>query len=181
MLLLLATGVITAAAFSSGALSARIASLTEFERTCMLAGCAVLVFCFFCVDNVLYRGIFLLLVLPGLTAMVRRPGDGGSNMTLLLAVLLMLLLLDWQAAIHVSGHLFGIPLLKQVHLVLWAVHELMWWVAITVLGALLLSLLLQTATWEELRALTKSRGRADEARKSRGPSATAGGGADPWN
>jgi hypothetical protein len=159
ILILLSTGVIAAAAFSSGALSDRIASLTELERTSMLAGCAVLVFCFFCVDNILYRGIFLLLVLPGLTAMVRRPGNGGADVTLLIAVLLMLLLLGWQAAIHVTVHFFSAPFLKRINYALWAVHELMWWVAITVLGALLLSLLLQTEAWADLCALTKLRSR----------------------
>jgi hypothetical protein len=107
----------------------------------------------------LYRGIFLLLVLPGLTAMVRRPGNSGSDMTLLIAVLLMLLLLDWQAAIHAAEHFFGTPFPEQINFALWAVHELMWWVAITVLSALLLSLLLQTEAWADLCALTKMRSR----------------------
>ena len=63
----------------SGVLATDITALTEAEATSMLAGSALIVACFFTAQNTLYRGIYLLFVIPPLTALAFRPTERQSS------------------------------------------------------------------------------------------------------
>ena len=51
-----------------GNLRAALSGLTPFERVCLVIGSAIVVGCFFARQSIVYRGVFLLLVIPGLLA-----------------------------------------------------------------------------------------------------------------
>ena len=153
--------------------SAGTARLTELEATSLLAASAVIIFCFFTAQNVFYRAIFLLLVLPGLTAMAG--SSQNSRFRRYIPVLLVLLLLGWHTAerlfdyfFHTTGScqlgstwsacrawtvnpLDGAKLLANV--AIWLSHELLWWVVITLLAGLSLSLLVRTVGCQDLQQL----------------------------
>jgi hypothetical protein len=105
----------------------QVHALTEVESLHLLAGSVRLVSCFVMAQNVSYRGIFLLLVLPAL-AVCRRG-------TVWLIVLLM-----WNSALRpvVNAITEWSSLAGILRPGIWLARELAWWGVITVLAALLL-------------------------------------------
>ena len=108
--------------------------LTEAEAAHLLIGAALLVTCFVTAQNVSYRAIYFLFVLPALIASWR-----GAAWV---AVLLM-----WNSglrlAINRAAAWFGISTARDgmLHSAIWLLRELAWWAMITLLAALLLRLL----------------------------------------
>jgi hypothetical protein len=108
--------------------------LTEAEAAHLLIGAALLVTCFATAQNVSYRAIYFLFVLPALMASWR-----GAAWV---AVLLM-----WNSglrlAINRAAAWFGISTAPDgvLHSAIWLLRELAWWAMITLLAALLLRLL----------------------------------------
>jgi hypothetical protein len=83
--------VISGRLLSSGELSAALASLGGLERTFLVIGSSVIAGCFFAGQSVGYRGVFLLMVVPGVLAISRIPnpnlrklGIGTSSVVVLL-------------------------------------------------------------------------------------------------
>jgi hypothetical protein len=120
---------------SRDGLVSRIRSLTEAEATCLLTGCVLIVSCFLAAQNSLYRAIYLLFVLPGLTALARYPATVG-----------LIIILMWtsglRALIDALLERFGVAMLPGgiAHAGIWLVRELAWWFVITMLSALMLRL-----------------------------------------
>jgi hypothetical protein len=91
------------------------------------AGALAIAFCFFAAQNLDYRGVFLLLTLPGLWGMA------GQHRVLWLRIGILLLL--WEAffrelAIKVGTALLG-PHAVYLEIIVWLAREsLWWWVAI---------------------------------------------------
>ena len=56
-----------------GTMTDRIQSLSAAESTFLLIGCVLLLGCFFTAQNLAYRGICFLFVLPALNAVALRP------------------------------------------------------------------------------------------------------------
>ncbi len=138
-------------------LPARIASLTDLEATSLLAGSALIVFCFFNAQNVLYRGIFLLFAMPGLTVLAWPGTDRRASRLWLSAVVLMLLLLNWHTVGRLAGYSFvrdsaGVRVEGAASLGVWFAHEVGWWLAVALMAALLLAMLLRSPAWRDLRA-----------------------------
>ena len=100
------------------------------EATFLTVGAVLLVGCFFAGQNVVYRGIFLLLVLPGLMKLGRSTAGSLSRIfgaTAGIAVCLMWSEL-FRDAIRVA--------LPSLAFVYWLGRELAWWWLITVLAGL---------------------------------------------
>ena len=124
----------------------RIDALTEAEAVHLLVGAALLVSCFVIAQNVSYRAIYFLFVLPALVVSWR-----GAAWV---AVLLM-----WNSGLRLTinrvAERFGGSTAPDgmLHFAIWLLRELAWWVVITLLAALLLRLVWESqavrraATW----------------------------------
>ena len=111
-------------------LPAAIAELSGLERTLMVIGSAVIAGCFFAGQSIGYRGVFLLLLLPGLLAL-SRSADSGLRM-LCLGSAIVIVLLMWGECLRLAlggGFWF------------WLLRELGWWWSVTVMLALVANFL----------------------------------------
>jgi hypothetical protein len=123
---------------SFGQLGAALASLSGLERTLLVTGCAVIVGCFFAGQSVAYRGVFLLMVIPGLLGIARPPasrnlravGTGAS---------LVIVLLMWgecfRLALYRGFELHDVPatIAAQLGFYFWLIRELGWWWTVAVM------------------------------------------------
>jgi hypothetical protein len=113
----------------------RVCALTRLEAASLLAGGAMLLCCFALAQNVSYRAIHLLFVLPALAA-------GWPIMT---GPVLFLL---WNSALRTDIIAFADSsrYRQALHSGYWLIHELAWWVVMTLLTGLLLRLAGQSRT-----------------------------------
>lgn len=137
-------------------LAARLVELNAVEATAMLVGCTLILACFFSAQNVAYRGVYLLFVLPGLMALASG-GAGGIRRMLTLAAVLILSLMDWDALWQCIDYYFRASganesQLRLVDFDVWLVHEIAWWFVAAVLASLLLCLLSRSRAWCDLCA-----------------------------
>ncbi len=129
----------------SGELHAALVSVSRLERAFLVIGSALIAGCFFAGQSIGYRGVFLLLVMPGLLAISRTPGREIRNLGLCTSVVIVLLMWGecFRLALHRSlGHpaapemLAGYP-----EILFWLLRELGWWWTISVMLAVLLDFL----------------------------------------
>ena len=106
-------------------LRAASAELPSGERVLMVIGSAVIAGCFFAGQSVEYRGIFLLLVMPGLLTLSR---SGVRELrALCLGSAIVIVLLMWGECLRQAlGGGFGF----------WLLRELVWWWTVTFMLAL---------------------------------------------
>jgi hypothetical protein len=144
---------------------ASLAKLTPMTHQFLLVGAVLIVGCFFAGQNINYRSIFLLLVMPGSLTLAQvatsRPLRNGMIVTTgsILCVL-------WELTIRdVVAKLFGGSYLLQVDSLpiytVWVVKELAWWWLETVLLAVLLRFVMDSRSWISFRsAFTRQTGPA---------------------
>lgn len=142
--------------------AARLRQLTDAEAAYLLIGCVLLVGCFLAAQNILYRGIFFLFVLPGLTALVRtrsrRRFDGAY-----FGVIAAIIVLMWNDTVRtlVNGTLrwFGVSVGPNdvAHFDIWLVREAMWWPVVVVLTAFLFRLLWGSRAAQDMVGLLSGR------------------------
>jgi len=126
------------------AYAAPLAGLPEDAKLFLAAGSMVIVFCFFLAQNLEYRGIFLLLTLPGLQLWVR----AGTGRWLLAAVMLLL----WEAAFRHAFAMFG-PRGIYLQIAFWLLREYVWWFVVVRLTAIIMAY-----AWAALRQLLAGTG-----------------------
>jgi hypothetical protein len=128
-------------------ISGALQRLDEPRRLALLAGSLLLAGCFFAGQSIGYRGIFLLLVLPGFFAIGRDEVCGSAAVTARLAAISIPPLM-WAEAIRlwvhsaVSDYLdpvdgWSIPG-QPIDFLAWCVREVSWWVFIAILLSILL-------------------------------------------
>jgi hypothetical protein len=106
-------------------LRAAIAELPDGERVLMVIGSAVIAGCFFAGQSIGYRGIFLLLVMPGLLALSHSALCGLRALCLGSAIVIVLLM--WGECLRQAlGGGFGF----------WLLRELGWWWSVSLMLAL---------------------------------------------
>jgi hypothetical protein len=126
--------------------AARLHRLTEAEASYLLVGCALLIGCFLAAQNILYRSIFFLFVLPGLTALVR-PDRRCRIDGLCVGATAAIIVLMWNETVRtlLSGALqwAGVSAGPNgiAHFAIWLVREAIWWTIVVILAALVLGLL----------------------------------------
>jgi len=128
----------------SGALAESLASLEGLEGTLLVIGSAVIAGCFFAGQSIGYRGVFLLLVIPGLLAISR--GSDPNLRKLGIGTSIVVVLLMWGECLRfvLSGGLdywLGTGIIAgEGRFLFWLVRELGWWwtVAISCRYSLLL-------------------------------------------
>jgi hypothetical protein len=122
-------------------LRAALAVLPYLERVLLVMGSAVIAGCFFAGQSIGYRGIFLLLVMPGLLAMSRPAATGLRSLALGTAIVIVLL--TWgehlRLALHQALELSGIsePWVNEAKIQFWLLRELGWWWAVSVMLAVI--------------------------------------------
>jgi len=127
---------------SFGELSAALASLSGLERISLVIGSAVIVGCFFAGQSVGYRGVFLLMIIPGLLAITRRPASRDLR-TLGLGTSAVVVLLMWGECFRLALYYLlerinaSLSVTGQLEFFYWLLHELGWWWAISVMLAIL--------------------------------------------
>ncbi|MBV9757310.1 MAG: hypothetical protein JO047_09670 [Alphaproteobacteria bacterium] len=160
--LLLAAAAIARLLLRSPAVSAARQGLGALEGNLLVIGSALVVGCFFAGQNIVYRGVFLLFVLPGLLGIARNMSDAGLR-RLLIGTGAAIVLLLWQEFFRLS--LYALPARLglsdratfTVYALFWLSRELAWWWMIAVLVWVLLdfgtnSAVARTAT-TKIRAL----------------------------
>ena len=130
-----------ALAFRAG-LQEQLAVLEPRRKAVLLAGAALLCGCFFAGQSVGYRGIFLILLLPGLFQLRRTLPPVGSSCVK--AVLYGIVFVSWVLLIEYMSRGLGITRSYNLAadgfgLLHWILHELCWWAIITVLVAVLMA------------------------------------------
>jgi len=111
-----------------GEFSSTLASLSELERIFLATGSAVIVGCFFAGQSIGYRGVFLLMVIPGLLAISRVSNRHLRNLGVGTCVVIVLLM--W-------GECFRLVLASEGKILFWLIRELGWWWAISVMLAVI--------------------------------------------
>jgi hypothetical protein len=140
----------------------RLRQLSDAEATYLLVGSVLLIGCFLAAQNILYRSIFLLFILPGLTALVRAHGrrrlDG-----LYFGVAASIIVLMWDDTVRTlvnrALQWFGVSLGPDdiAHFDIWLVREVMWWGVVVILVALLFRLLWWSRAAQDAVALLSGR------------------------
>jgi hypothetical protein len=142
-----------------------LARLSPRESIFLAIGGVLIVGCFFAGQNVGYRGIFLLLALPGLIALGRNAADPATERLARIAGLVVVLLM-W-------GEFFRTTLIQALRaaalgdgavlagwLGFWLLREVAWWWAISVLAAATFWLLAHSPTGRFLSNLLARRAAA---------------------
>ncbi|HZL59282.1 MAG TPA: hypothetical protein VFC38_06250 [Stellaceae bacterium] len=134
-----------------------LAELPPRDKVFLLIGGCLMVGCFFAGDSIGYRGVHLIFVLPGLIVLAR----ADSRLRLLFAATAgLVLFLMW-------GELFRHAVVNArpgALFAFWLGRELAWWMAMSILGGLLLGFALDSMSGRLLPPLAA--GPADAARKS---------------
>jgi hypothetical protein len=115
---------------------------TTFAADCLIAGALLLTACFFAAQNVYYRGVYFVLIMPGLLQL-RRGAATGEAHRLLSLVLAAIIFVTWEEPLHRSVHLVAASLRfgsvgPRIEVLYWLARELVWWWLIASLAAIAL-------------------------------------------
>ena len=140
-LLVCATLTICRRLLAFGELRAALASLARPERLFLVIGSAVIAGCFFAGQSTGYRGVFLLLVMPGMLALARAPDHDVRTFSLTSSVVIVLLMWGecFRLALYRALEPSGVPemLASNAKLLFWFIRELGWWWTVSVMLAVL--------------------------------------------
>jgi hypothetical protein len=103
-------------------LRAGLASLPRADRVLLVIGSAVMTGCFFAGQSIGYRGIFLLLILPGLLGISRTTVRELRVLSLASALVILLLMWGECFRLALSGAGTG-----GAEILFWLLRELCWW------------------------------------------------------
>lgn len=127
----------------------------------MLTGALLVTACFAAGQNILYRGIWFILAMPGLVHLCRGAGDRALKL-FLTWMIAGVLLVAWEAplqrAVHAAGEAYaGDWLRPRLELLFWLGRELLWWWLVSGLAAIVLVWLRQLRLVAALRAALRRR------------------------
>jgi hypothetical protein len=139
-----ASGAIAIAA--SPGLRASCRRLPPAEAVFLVIGALLVAGCFLAVQNIGYRGIFLLFVLPGLWNLAQAAKDGFGRTLFSSAIGLVLFLMWGEFFRHLVDNLAPAP----GPFLFWLARELAWWVVVSLLGGSLACFALESETVRSL-------------------------------
>ncbi len=136
---------------------AALAALAPDQRAFLVIGATLLASCFFVIDNVSYRGIHFLFVLPGLVALatVQAPDFCRTLFRVTAALILFVmwgLSLQQLVALLSGGTAYPMGGSAAVFLY-WTVNQLAWWWIVAVLIAVVFDFIGQSTVWRWLGSL----------------------------
>ena len=128
--------------------------LREMQR--LVVGALLLTTCFFAGQSIDYRGIYFILVMPGLVRLCRSAGDPAIR-RFLARMITAVVFVAWEEplrrAIHmIAAAIAGDWLRPRVELLFWIGRELVWWWLIAGLAAIILTQLLRMPLVQEISA-----------------------------
>jgi hypothetical protein len=131
------------------------AALSAAESGFLVIGAVLVCGCFFVGQNVCYRGIHFLFVIPGLAGLAAEARSTRLvlGMTLALTLVLMWGLTIQQLLADVSGGTYHPIGGSAVMYLYWIVHELVWWWVVAVLLAILLCFVRSSAVWSTIERM----------------------------
>lgn len=144
------------------ALRSALSRLPPQEGMFLVIGSTLLVGCFFAGQSVGYRGIYFLLVLPGLLAVARDTPDTSLRKTVMGTAVLLIFIM-W-------GEFFRAELLAQIHhdtdpgivnglsalySIVWLAREMAWWWLVSVMTTVLIDFLAKSEAVLGLRQLSQ--------------------------
>jgi hypothetical protein len=160
--ILLATALLMALRLAGRAdLRIGLAELPDRTHQFLLVGGVLIVGCFFAGQNIYYRGVFLLLILPGILALTEISATRSLRRIFSLTTASILCVLSELTLRHIAADLFGgsYLLLEDSLLIyaIWVVKELAWWWLVTVLIAVLIRFAIGSPAWNDLRLFALGR------------------------
>jgi hypothetical protein len=124
--------------------------LTVRERSFLFAGSLLILGCFFTAQNIGYRAVHLILLLPALTALRR---EGSFTFAALPFVALALLWAEfWRHGLLYFALPFGAGAQSGLGWAVWLAREALWWWLATVLLASVIALVINSEAARLLRA-----------------------------
>lgn len=134
---------------------AGLALLSPAESGFLVIGAVLICGCFFAGQNVCYRGIHFLFVIPGLAAWA---AAAQPNRLVPAATLALTLVLMWGLTIQhlladLSGGTYHPIGGSAVMYLYWILHELAWWSVVSVLLAILLCFVRRSAVWSTIERM----------------------------
>jgi hypothetical protein len=135
-------------------LRAALIAIPERTYRFLLIGAVLVVGCFFAGQNVGYRGVFLLLILPGILALIHVSASRGLRLIFTMTIGAMLCVL-WELTVrHVVADVFGGSYNpvggSLIGYAIWVVQELAWWWLIMILTAILMRFVVDSPAWRDL-------------------------------
>jgi len=130
---------------------AALAWLSPGERSFLIVGSLYIIGCFFTAQNIGYRAVHLLLVLPSLTAL--RRGEASPRLHRAAVVALVLLWeIFWRSQVGSIGRLAAGDLGQTICLIVsLLVREWLWWWLVTQLLAIVIAFALRSPAFMDLR------------------------------
>ena len=131
----------------------------SLEMRAMLTGALLLTACFAAGQNIGYRGIWFILVMPGLVRLHRFAGDRALK-EFLARMIAAVLLVAWEAplrrAVHAAAGVYaGDWLRPRLELLFWLGRELLWWWLVSGLAAIVVVWLLRLPLVAKVRAVLR--------------------------
>jgi hypothetical protein len=143
-----------------GALRAGLREIPDRAYQLLLIGGLLVTGCFFAGQSIGYRGVFLLLILPGMLALYHV--QTRSRGVYAMAICAMLCVLWELTERHVVADIFGgsyYPVEGSIAVyAVWLVQELAWWWLVTILLAIQFVFIADAPVWRELRQLVRAPG-----------------------
>jgi hypothetical protein len=129
-------------------------NLLETQR--LLLGALLLTACFFAGQNIDYRGIYFILVMPGLVRLYQSAGDPAIR-RFVARMIAAVLFVAWEEPLRRAIHMIAAAiaadwLRPRVEVLFWIGRELVWWWLIAGLAAIVLTQLLRMPLVLEISA-----------------------------
>ena len=135
-----------------------VQALNGLPRMLLLSGCLVMVGCFFAWENLAFRQVYFLLIIPAFLLMKRMEWSG--DYPLMRHCLVMILALMWWDAFSIAlkNGLDAIGLPAQVAVLIevgfWVARQLCWWHIISVFCGILIVFVRSSRTMHDLQAFS---------------------------
>ena len=139
------------------------------ETQRLLIGALLLTACFFAGQNIDYRGIYFILVMPGLVRLCQSAGDPATG-RFLARMIAAVLFVAWEEPLRRAVHMIAAAiaahwLRPRIELLFWIGRELVWWWLIAGLAAIVLTQLLRMPRVLEISACMRRLWPAHEQRR----------------
>jgi hypothetical protein len=132
--------------------------MSRRDANFFVVGAAIICGCFFAGQNVVYRGIYLLLALPGLLAFSHDLPDGRGRVAFRIASFAVVYV---QWALFISWAIKAVGLGSIPHpgataaYLQWFCNEVAWWWIVTVLLSVALTFVISSEQWRLLSRLLR--------------------------
>ncbi len=130
-----------------------VAALTPLEQGFLIIGAALICGCFLAGQNISYRGIHFIFVLPGIFALSAAAGEAWVRRLFRLTGYAIIFVMWGLALQQIVAEISGgtaLPITGSAVLAFWFVRELAWWGIVTLLLAVLFCYVAETPLWRTL-------------------------------